>query len=138
MIASIFPNILPVVLGLAFYSFFDEGLNPLPAIAFCIGIGISVDDTIHLFSRFEQATREGLNPVESIEKAVSESAPALILSSIILFIGFMLFLFSGFGWNQEMGLLVSFIIVCALWADLYLTPACIQLLNRRVTSLVYD
>ncbi len=138
MLASIFPNVLPIILGLALYSLFDDGLNPLPAIAFCIGIGISVDDTIHLFSRYQQAMKQGLPPSLAIEKAIEHCAPALILSSIILTLGFLLFLLSGFTWNQELGLLVSFMIICALWADLYLTPACIQFFHHENSEPVLD
>ena len=129
---------MPIILGLAFYSFFDQGLNPLPAIAFCIGIGISVDDTIHLFNRYQQSTKSGFSSDQAIENAIKETAPALILSSVLLSSGFILFLFSGFTWNQELGILVSFIIVCALWADLYLTPACIRLLNRQSARIAFD
>lgn len=134
LLASIFPNVLPILLGLAFYSFFDQGLNPLPAIAFCIGIGIAVDDTIHLFSRYQHFIKQGIIPEQAITKAVESSAPALILSSIVLCFGFLLFLLSGFTWNQELGLLMGFIIICALLADLYVTPACIHLLTTHKKS----
>jgi len=130
-IASIFPNILPILLGLALYRLFDQGLNPLPAIAFCIGIGIAVDDTIHLFNRYSQALRNGLPPNQAIDLALSHTKPALILSSLVLTLGFLLFLFSGFTWNQELGLILSFIILSALIADLYLSPAFIQLLSKH-------
>jgi len=131
LLASIFPNILPILLGLAFYSHFDQGLSPLPAIAFCIGIGVSVDDTIHLFSRYKQFLKQGFDANRAIAKAIESAAPAMILSSIVLCVGFLLFLLSGFTWNQELGLLVSFIIVCALLADLYITPACIHWLHVK-------
>lgn len=138
LLASLFPNILPILLGLAFYSHFDQGLSPLPAIAFCIGIGISVDDTIHLFNRYQHFLKQGFDAETAINKAIESSAPALILSSIVLCLGFMLFLLSGFTWNQELGMLVSFIIVCALMADLYITPACIHCFHvkqcRAMTS----
>lgn len=134
LLASIFPNILPILLGLAFYSHFDQGLSPLPAIAFCIGIGISVDDTIHLFSRYKHFLKQGFDANTAIAKAIESAAPAIILSSIVLCVGFLSFVLSGFTWNQELGLLVSFIIVCALMADLYITPACIHWLHVKRTK----
>jgi predicted RND superfamily exporter protein len=128
-LGSIFPNILPIVLGLALYALSGKGVNPLPGIAFCIAIGIAVDDTIHLFARFNEemakgaAEEGGITRHEAVRRAVEEVKGALITSSVILMAGFAMFLFSGFTWNRDLGWLGAFLILVALLADLIFTPA---------------
>lgn len=122
-LASVFPNILPIVTGLAAYALSGHSLNPLPGIAFCIGIGIAVDDTVHLFSRFNEELAKGKSRQQAIRDAMHEIKGALIATSVILTAGFLVFLLSAFTWNRELGMLGAILIVLALLADLIFTPA---------------
>ena len=109
-------------MGMALYSLSGQGINPLPGIAFCIAIGIAVDDTVHLFARYDEELRLKQNRQQAAVAAVQAVKGALFCSSGILSIGFLLFLLSGFTWNRDLGLLGAFLIVSALWADLLITP----------------
>ncbi|NRA41688.1 MAG: MMPL family transporter [Pseudomonadales bacterium] len=122
VLAGIFPNILPIVMGMALYSLSGQGINPLPGIAFCIAIGIAVDDTVHLFARYNEELQRKQTRQQAAVAAVQAVKGALFCSSCILSIGFLLFLLSGFTWNRDLGLLGAFLIVSALWADLLITP----------------
>ncbi|CAA0106622.1 Uncharacterised protein [BD1-7 clade bacterium] len=130
-LGSVFPNILPVILGLAFYALSGQSLNPLPGIAFCIAIGIAVDDTVHLFARFNEELQAGKPRVQAIIDAVDEVKGALIISSGILTCGFLVFLISGFSWNRDLGWLGAALIVIALFADLVFTPAVLSFGDAR-------
>lgn len=130
-IASIFPNILPVVFGLACYSLLGESVNPLPAIALCIGIGIAVDDTVHLFARFNEEIAKGKSSQTAIIDTMKAIKGALISTSMILTAGFSVFFFSAFTWNRELGLLGAILIVLALLADLILTPTILSLQGAK-------
>lgn len=130
-IASIFPNILPIILSLACYAIVGEAVNPLPAIALCIGIGIAVDDTIHLFARFNEEVEKGKNTHQAVIDTVYEVKTALVSTSVILTTGFAIFLLSAFKWNQELGILGALLIMIALLADLILTPAILSLQKPR-------
>jgi uncharacterized protein len=130
-LGSIFPNMLPIILGLAIYALSGVGLNPLPGIAFCIAIGIAVDDTVHLFARFNEESVRGISRQQAILNAIRGVKGALITSSIILTVGFMMFIFSGFTWNRDLGLLGAFLIVTALLADLIFTPAILSFEMRK-------
>lgn len=130
-IASIFPNMLPVVFGLACYSLLGESVNPLPAIALCIGIGIAVDDTVHLFARFIEEKALGKDSQTAIVDTVSAIKGALISTSTILTAGFAVFFFSAFTWNRELGMLGAILIVLALLADLILTPTILSIQGAR-------
>ncbi|MCK5881008.1 MAG: MMPL family transporter [Sinobacterium sp.] len=130
-IASLFPNILPIVMGMALYSLSGAGLNPLPGIAFCIAIGIAVDDTVHLFARFNEELTLGKTREQAIADAVKAVKGALFSSSFILTIGFLLFLLSGFTWNRDLGILGAFLIVIALVSDLLFTPAILAIGSKE-------
>ena len=130
-IGSIFPNMLPIILGLAFYAFSDKGMNPLPGIAFCIAIGIAVDDTVHLFSRFNEELEKGTPRQQAVIDAVNSVKGALYISSIILTVGFIVFLLSGFSWNRDLGVLGAYLIVVALISDLVFTPAVLSFGRRH-------
>ncbi len=134
-IASIFPNILPIVFGLACYSLLGESVNPLPAIALCIGIGIAVDDTVHLFARFNEEIAKGKNSQDAIIDTIKAIKGALISTSTILTAGFFVFFFSAFTWNRELGMLGAILIVLALLADLILTPTILSLQGARRKKL---
>ncbi len=135
-IGSIFPNMLPIMLGLAFYSFTDKGMNPLPGIAFCIAIGIAVDDTVHLFSRFNEELEKGTPRKQAVMDAINGVKGALFISSVILTVGFMVFLLSGFSWNRDLGMLGAYLIVVALISDLIFTPAVLsfEIRGRKAVS----
>lgn len=126
-LGSVFPNALPIILGVAFYSLTDRSLNPLPGIAFCIAIGVAVDDTVHLFARYKEQLNSGSEPLDAIVETVKYVKGALLSSSLILFMGFMVFLLSNFTWSVQLGLLGGFLVVAALLADIIFTPAILAL-----------
>ena len=136
-LSSIFPNALPIMLGLAFYSVMGKSLNPLPGIAFCIALGIAVDDTVHLFSRLKELQNNGKTTLSSIVETVYLVKGALFSSSLILFMGFMVFLLSSFTWSMQLGLLGGFLIIAALLADLIFTPA-ILAMGLENEELTFD
>lgn len=133
-LGSIFPNVLPILLGVGFYALTGQGLNPLPGIAFCIAIGIAVDDTVHLFARFNEELQSGSSREQSILLAVKEVKGALLSSSLILTVGFLIFLYSGFVWNRQLGVLGAFLIITALLADLLFTPAVLSLKKGKANG----
>jgi predicted RND superfamily exporter protein len=133
-LGSIFPNVLPILLGVGFYALSGQGLNPLPGIAFCIAIGIAVDDTVHLFARFNEEIQRGSSRYDSVLVAVKEVKGALLSSSLILTVGFLMFLYSGFVWNRQLGVLGAFLIVTALLADLLFTPAVLSLKKGKAKN----
>ena len=53
-VISIVPNTFPMFLGLASYALLGEPLNFASAVIFTIVIGIAVDDTIHVLSRYQE------------------------------------------------------------------------------------
>jgi len=85
-------------------------------------IGLAVEDTIYLMNRYRKLKAEGL----SSKDAFSQSAVALgnssVFSSIIMAVGFSLLMLSLFNPTFQLGLLSTFAIIVALFADLIILP----------------
>ncbi len=120
-LASLIPNILPIAIGLFIYRLYTDILDPLPGIAFCIAIGIAVDDTVHLIFKYNEM-KSHPNP-QRLQLTLSGILHPLLNSTVILTLGFLVLLFSSFSWNQMMGFLGASMIVSAFICDIVLTPA---------------
>lgn len=129
-IASVFPNVLPIVIGLAVYSLSGEKLNPLPGVAFCIAIGVAVDDTVHLLARYREQLQTSQTSRQAMLDALHQVTPALLHSTIILVCGFLVFTLSEFEWNQQLGILGAGLILLAFISDILFTPATLTLLSK--------
>lgn len=137
-LASILPNALPVAITLGLYSSSGAVIDPLPGIAFCIGIGMSVDDTVHLLAGYRTRRRGGLDAREAAIQSVMDLRGALLSSSVILACGFFVLTLSDFNMNQTMGLLGGALIVLALVCDIVFTPALLSILPLKISGVAHE
>ncbi len=129
-VASVFPNALPIMIGLGIYSLTGEKLNPLPGVAFCIAIGIAVDDTVHLLARYREQLSNNYASQQAMLRALQQVTPALLHTSVVLVSGFLAFTFSEFQWNQQLGLLGASLVILAFISDIIFTPATVILFSK--------
>ncbi|MDX1565640.1 MAG: MMPL family transporter, partial [Phycisphaeraceae bacterium] len=103
---------------------------------YCIGIGLAVDDSIHIFSRYVQLKRQRpeWTPEQRLRRTVRTTGSALLISSVVLTVGSLCYLMADFRSLRELGLLLSAIVVTALVADLYLLPLLIRWLGPGPVS----
>src|SRR5690606_32730578 len=87
-----------------------------------IAIGIAVDDTIHVLTRFRAEFRRLGNYNEAMAATLLGVGQALIISSTILVVAFLVFLISDTTVFASFGVLLAATILSALVADLYLLP----------------
>jgi predicted RND superfamily exporter protein len=88
-----------------------------------VAIGISVDDTIHHVTRLVMEFRRTGSYERALEISMTEVGRALFITSVILVIGFLVFLLSRLDSLQTFGVLLASTIVTALLADFFLMPA---------------
>jgi predicted RND superfamily exporter protein len=118
-------NVIPLLFGGAVIGFAGIQLDAGIAIMFSVIFGIAVDDTIHYLSRYKLCIQQGLPKEEAIRRTTLETGKAIIYTSIILFFGFLNLIFSASPPTFTIGLLISFTLISALFADLLLLPALI-------------
>ena len=126
LIISLIPNILPLLFAGGLCGFLGIELEAGVSITFAIIFGIAVDDTIHFLSKYKLARDKGMNMEEALEITFTETGKAIILTSIILFFGFLVMLFSIHPPSVTVGLLISVTLFTALIADLLLIPILIR------------
>lgn len=132
---SLTPNLFPLLLTAALMGFSGVPIKPSTIIIFSIALGISVDNTIHFLSRYRMELKitRG-NITESVMKALQEMGFSIIYSSIVLFFGFGIFVFSSFGGTKALGFLVSFTLLIAVLSNLLVLPSLLLSLNKWITT----
>jgi hypothetical protein len=99
-----------------------------------VALGIVVDDTVHFMSKYLRARREkNLNKEDATIYAFQTVGTALIVTTIILTLGFMVMATSTFLVNEQLGLMTAATMIIALIIDFTLLP-CLLLLGKKSTS----
>jgi uncharacterized protein len=122
VIISLIPNVFPLMFGGAMMGYLGIALDAPTAIIFAISFGIAVDDSIHFLSKMKIELNKGLDLEEALQNTFIQTGKAIIITTIILFFGFLILLFSKTPGVQSVGLLVSGTLFTAVIADLTLIP----------------
>lgn len=126
ILISLVPNIFPLLMAGALLGFLGIELEAGVSIVFAVIFGIAVDDTIHFLSKYKLARNKGKSVEESLHITFLETGKAIVLTTIILFFGFLVMLFSIHPPSVTIGLLISLTLFSALIADLTLIPVMIR------------
>jgi predicted RND superfamily exporter protein len=135
IIISLIPNIIPLIMTAGMMGFLGITIKPSTILIFSIALGISVDNAIHYLSRYRLYLI--LNNWEirpSVFSALKETGYSMIYSSVVLFFGFAIFIFSSFGGTSAMGYLISFTLLMALLSNLFILPSFLLSLEKRITT----
>lgn len=130
LIISLVPNLFPLLLAGALLGFLNIELEAGISIVFAVIFGIAVDDTIHFLSKYKLARRKGLDIEAALHITFLETGKAITLTSLILFFGFLVMLFSIHPPSVTIGLLISLTLLSALVSDLLIIPLLIRWLYR--------
>lgn len=121
---SIIPNTLPAICAFGLWGFFVREVNMAVSVVGAITLGIVVDDTIHFLNAFLRAkNNDHMGHEKAIQYAIAKVGNAIVITSIVLSIGFITISFSSFQVNSGMGKLSAIIIGFAIFADMMLLPA---------------
>lgn len=128
---SMFPNLAPIVLTLAFMQVAGIPLNLFTMLVGSIAIGLAVDDTIHFMHHFHRYYERTGNIEEAVRRTLLTSGRAMLATSIVLSSGFFIFCFANMKNLIDFGLLTGMTILTALGADFVLAPALMALRYRK-------
>jgi len=131
IIISIIPNILPLLITAAIMGYFGIPLKPSTAIIFSIVFGITVDNTIHYLAKYRYEIFHKKKSIkESVLLSIRETGASQIYTSMVLFVGFIIYVASSFGGTISLGLLTSITLLTALVINLTLLPALVMNFDR--------
>ncbi len=132
---SLLPNLVPAVLGFGAWGLLVGQVNLALSVVTGMTLGIVVDDTVHFLSKYLRARREqGLSAEDSVRYAFSTVGLALVGTSFILIVGFLILAQSPFDLNAGMSKLTALTIVFALLADLFMLPPLLIWLDSKTTG----
>ncbi|WP_444901112.1 RND family transporter [Microbulbifer sp. CnH-101-G] len=131
---SLVPNLLPVAAAFGFWYLVNGQISMGLAGVSAMAIGIIVDDTVHFLYQYVNGLKRGLSPEDSVSETISKTMGGIVISSMLLVIGFLLLSTSAFEKNAQMGMLTGMSIVLALVFDLILLPALVLTFMRRTRT----
>lgn len=120
---SALPNLLPLVITLAWMKLRGFELTAGNVIVFSISVGIAADDTIHFLARFNEESRSGRSPRLACVSTIRSTGRAIILTSVLIVCGLSILIFSDFVPTRRFAELTAITMVAALPGDLILLPA---------------
>ena len=127
---SIFPNLTPIMIGIAFMVVFDMPLDMFTILIGAIAIGMVVDDTIHFMHNFRRYYSRTNNVDEAILLTVNSTGRAIFITSIVLSSGFFIFMFASMTNLYNFGLITGVVILMAMASDLILVGAMMKLIIK--------
>jgi len=123
-VLSLVPNGLPILTTFGAWALLVGEVGFSVATVASISLGIIVDDTVHLLSKYVRARDErGLSIEDSIRYAFHNVGTAIVVNTIILTAGFLVMTTSAFKMNVDLGLMTVLAIVFALILDFLFLPA---------------
>ena len=129
------PNALPLLVVAGFSGWIGASLHLGVLIVFSIGLGLAVDDTIHLMVRFKQLQKEKpTGDLRSLmDDAITSTGFAIVLTTVVLMISAACFLSSSFTTMRWTGVTLGIVAISALLADLIVLPWLIEKFHRPVS-----
>lgn len=124
---AMIPNISPILVTMGVMGWFSIPLDMFTMLVASIAIGLAVDDTIHFVYNFRKYYQESGDVHLAVEHTLHTAGRAMLTTSIVLSIGFFLFMLASMNNVFYFGMLVGLAIVIALLADFILAPALMAL-----------
>ena len=133
---SVVPSIIPILMTGGIVALLDINLDLGTMVIGAITMGIAVDDAIHFMNRYVNAKKNSKNTKASILEATTTTGRAVLLSSIVLVLGFSVLSFASFVPVILTGLFVALIMTLAVIGDLVCLPALLFLVDSQTEESI--
>ncbi len=127
-LVSMLPNVLPITVALGLTGWLDIPVRVGIVMIYCLGLGLAVDDSIHVLTRFRQEQRADPGaPVRTVLlRTLRCTGRALLVTSVIMAAGALSYLPTDLRSTQDVGVLLTAVVLTALIADLWLLPVLVE------------
>lgn len=126
--------VLPMFAVLGFMALDGITMRPLTVISFCVAMGLMIDDSIHLVARWQEERRAGRARAAAMQVTLSTAGRPVVVTTLLLLVGFVTILDSAFRGTYTFGLLVDLSLVLALASALFVLPAMLRAWDRATTA----
>ncbi len=119
---ALLPNLFPVIVLFGAMGFVGIPLNAGTSMVAAIALGVCVDDTMHLMSRYHQKIKLFKSVSQALRVTVEEEAVPIVTTSLALAAGFAVLTSSDFIPVAQFGLLSAMVILMALFSTFVISP----------------
>jgi predicted RND superfamily exporter protein len=134
---AMLPNFLPIIIGIGTMAALKIPFDTFTMLVGSIALGLAVDDTIHTFHNFQRYHHESGNVLTATRNTLLTTGRAITVTSIVLALGFYIFMTATMNNLVIFGALTGSTIVLALLADFFLGPALMTLLYKSKEKDAY-
>ena len=131
---SLIPNLVPPLIIFGAWGLLYGQLGQHVAAAFAISLGVIIDDTTHILVKYLQAREMGLDPEHAVNEALNNSSLALIMTTLIFGLGFLVNNLGEFLPSRDQGNVLCAIFFLALIFDLFVLPSLLILFDNFFTD----
>ena len=129
---SLIPNLAPAAVAFGVWGILVGEVGLSLSIVAGMTFGIVVDDSVHFLSKYLRARREnGLDAEAAVRYAFRTVGRALVVTTVVLVVGFGVIATSNFEMNSNMGLMTGIIIVIALITVFLMLPPLLMKLDVK-------
>jgi predicted RND superfamily exporter protein len=133
-LSSMVPNLAPMIVVMGLMGWFDVPFDVFTIMTGSVAIGLAVDDTIHFLHGFYREFERTGDTRGSIARTLETTGEALLTTSVVLAVGFSVFLFATMPTLQTFGLITTLAIALAFVADVLVAPALVTVATRHQTQ----
>lgn len=130
-LVSMIPNLLPIIISLSVMGYFNMPLDMFTMLIGSIAIGLVVDDTIHFLHNFRRYHHKYNDVNKAVEETLLSTGRAIFVTTIVLCIGFFIFMTADMNNVFRFGLITGTTIILALLSDLLLAPALMKVMYEK-------
>ncbi len=141
VVAAVLPigfGLLSVGLGLSVLTIaasFTNFNTITPVLALMIGLGVGIDYSLFIVTRFRHVLHDGLEPREAATLAAATAGRAVIFAGLTVAISITGLAFVGLDFITKMGVGAAMSVVTAVLVAVTLLPAVLALLGHRIDRL---
>ncbi len=123
LLIVIFPNVLPIILTLAFMAATGIFLDIATVTIAAITIGLSVDNSIHFMNMYNRLRSLGTRKREAIDQALLMVGKPMFVSNVYLVVGYLIMLLAHVKSVIFFGALIAMTLSLAVLCDIFLLPS---------------
>lgn len=128
---SMIPNLSPIILTLGIMGYFGLPLDMFTLLIGSIALGLAVDDTIHFFHNYRKYFDETGDSKLAIEKTLATAGRAMLVTSIVLTLGFWLYMLATMNNLFNFGMLTGFALLFAFFGDVLMAASLLTWLDLK-------
>jgi hypothetical protein len=130
-ILCLIPVALTIVANFGMMGWVGISLNLVTALVSSVAVGIGIDYSVHVYSRFRQGIAEGHSPEEAMGSTIANTGRAVALNALAVAVGFAVMFLSEFPPLRHFGALIALTMLVSAGGALTILPASLLAVARR-------